>query len=312
MQTVIVDRKGAELSLDGRRLRIATGEGKPVFVPLGHIERLIVTASATLQSGLLTALGASGSSVLILSPRDHRRVAIISGPLGKDAAIRMAQYNAIADNDFRLRVARRLAWMKLAGQRRLLLSLRHRPGAGNRLRQSLCLLAQNLQEAQAAPGIASLMGLEGAAAGAYFDALAEVLPASLRFAGRNRRPPRDPVNAMLSLAYTLLHFDAVRAAHMAGLDPGIGFVHAPEHGRESLACDLIEPLRPRADRFVLNLFFNRTLRPEHFSRQQDACLLGKTGRQRFYQEWEAFAAPMRRALRRGVWRLKHVVRQERQ
>jgi hypothetical protein len=119
-----------------------------------------------------------------------------------------------------------------------------------------------------------------------------------RIWGRNRRPPRDPVNAALSFTYTLLHFDAVRAAHGAGLDPMVGFYHRPAHGRESLACDLIEPLRPRADAWVRMLFRERELRGEHFATNKGACLLGKAGRERFHAAWESYASVPPRWLRR--------------
>ncbi|MBU1664742.1 MAG: CRISPR-associated endonuclease Cas1 [Gammaproteobacteria bacterium] len=146
--------------------------------------------------------------------------------------------------------------------------------------------------------IASLRGLEGAAARAYFQGLAALFPPALEFNGRNRRPPRDPVNACLSLGYTLLHFDAVRACHLAGLDPLLGFYHRPSFGRESLASDLIEPLRPHLDRQVWHLFRDRTLRDDHFSRDGQACLLGKAGRAAFYQDYETHAAATRRLLLR--------------
>ncbi|MDO9225186.1 MAG: CRISPR-associated endonuclease Cas1 [Pseudomonadota bacterium] len=146
--------------------------------------------------------------------------------------------------------------------------------------------------------IASLRGIEGAAARAYFQGLAALFPASLEFSGRNRRPPRDPVNACLSLGYTLLHFDAVRACHIAGLDPLLGFYHRPSFGRESLASDLIEPLRPHLDRQVWHLFRDRILRADHFSQDKGACLLGKAGRAAFYQDYESHAAATRRLLLR--------------
>lgn len=147
------------------------------------------------------------------------------------------------------------------------------------------------------PDLAALRGLEGSAANLYFSAFAALVPASLHFKGRNRRPPRDPVNAVLSLAYTLLHAEAVLAAHAAGLDPAIGFYHQPSYGRESLASDLVEPLRPDVDRWVLRLFNKQTLRADDFTNSaQTGCLLGKAGRTRFYQEWESQAESMRHAL----------------
>ena len=130
-----------------------------------------------------------------------------------------------------------------------------------------------------------------------------MLPESLGFTGRNRRPPRDPANAVLSLGYTLLHFEAVRACHGAGLDPMIGFFHELEFGRESLAADLIEPLRPRVDAWAWDQFRRQVLRVDDFRLEGDACLLGKNGRQRFYGEFEALARPLRRLLRRFTARL---------
>jgi CRISPR-associated protein Cas1 len=84
----------------------------------------------------------------------------------------------------------------------------------------------------------------------------------------------------------------------AGLDPMVGFYHQPVRGRESLACDLIEPLRPRADASVWKLFRRRELRLEHFTIDKGACLLGKAGRERFHAAWEAYASLPRRWLRR--------------
>ena len=100
----------------------------------------------------------------------------------------------------------------------------------------------------------AIRGVEGRAARVYFEGLTALFPAELGFTGRNRKPPRDPVNAALSLSYVLLYADAAIAAHQAGLDPFVGFLHKPEFGRHSLACDLMEPARPLVDRFVLDLF----------------------------------------------------------
>ncbi len=148
--------------------------------------------------------------------------------------------------------------------------------------------------------VEALRGLEGAGAAAYFEGFAELLPARLHFNGRNRRPPRDPANALLSLGYTLLHAEAVLALYGAGLDPFIGFYHALDFGRESLACDLVEPLRVDVDQHALMLFRSEKLRPEDFSSTQSGCLLGKAGRARFYAEWEALAARLRKLLAESI------------
>jgi CRISP-associated protein Cas1 len=152
----------------------------------------------------------------------------------------------------------------------------------------------------AQPSIAALRGLEGAAAAAYFGGFADLLPPALKFAGRNRQPPRDPVNVVLSLGYTLLQAEAVLALYGAGLDPFVGFYHALDFGRESLACDVVEPLRVEVDRHALALFRGETLRAEDFTQAEGACLLGKAGRARFYAAWEPVAERLRKALAESV------------
>jgi CRISPR-associated protein Cas1 len=130
---------------------------------------------------------------------------------------------------------------------------------------------------------ASLRGLEGAGAAAYFRGYVTLFADALDFTGRRRRPPPDPVNACLSLGYTLLHSQAVQACWGAGLDPMVGFLHAPAHGRASLACDLVEPWRTHIDSWVWQQFRNRELRAEHFGRDgAGACLMGKAARAHFY------------------------------
>lgn len=201
---------------------------------------------------------------------------------------------------------------KLRRQHALLLQGEHRrPDARNALfdaRDTITRIQAQLMGQTA--DIPRLRGMEGAAARAYFQGLTALFPPVLRFHGRNRRPPRDPVNACLSLGYTLLHFDAVRAAHAAGLDPLIGFYHRPSFGRESLASDLIEPLRPIVDRWVWLLFRDEELRESHFSLCDGGCFLGKVGRRRFYHRWEPFARIQRRWLRLRCAQLARDLRDE--
>jgi len=162
-------------------------------------------------------------------------------------------------------------------------------------------------QSSALQALAALRGLEGAAARAHFSGLAAVLPPALGFAGRNRRPPRDPANVCLSLGYSLLHVEAVQACHIAGLDPLLGFYHRPAFGRESLASDLIEPLRGAADVWAWQLLRERRLREEHFSFDKGACLLGKAGRASFYAAWAGESRPWRRWLRqRAVTLARHL------
>jgi len=163
---------------------------------------------------------------------------------------------------------------------------------------TLNTIMSQLQASTGEVSVEQLRGYEGSGAAAYFKAYCQLFAPSLQFNSRQRRPPPDPVNACLSLGYTLMHFDAVKGCHESGLDPFIGFFHDPAFGRESLACDFIEMLRAELDSFVWRLFRERILRPESFSGENGKVLLNKSGRQRFYAEYELFARPIRRLLRR--------------
>ncbi len=307
MGMVVVDRKGSKLSLDGRRLRMQPPDGKAHFIPLAHIGRLVVTATVQIESNLLGALAKEGACTLLLSPRDLQRTAIIMPPHGKDHAFRLQQYRVLGEQSRVCAIARKVLRLKLMGQLR---TLRRLPQAGVNTRQALRAWPALLHEMKEAETLHAMRGLEGGAAAMYFQALTEAVPEALNFSGRNRRPPRDPVNAALSLSYTLLHFEAVRALLTAGFDPTLGVLHRVEYSRESLACDCVEPLRPLVDRFVLDLFHQRILRAEHFGMQKGSCLLSKTGREHFYPAWARFVDVPVRHMRRGMRLLKHFIREQ--
>lgn len=313
MSTLVLDRARLAIRGEGSALALYEGGDRRGTIPLKLLERVVVQGSGIeINTGAILKLAEQGVSILFLSPRYARRVAILLGPAHNDGSIRLAQAARVADEEFRRAWCRHLVISKVTRQRGFIAKLRVlRPDRRKPLTDALTTLNGVCDSLSSKTGLSveTVRGFEGAAAAAYFRALATVFPPSLDFAGRNRRPPRDPVNACLSLAYTMLHFDAVRASHVAGLDPLLGFYHRPAHGRESLACDLIEPLRPVVDEWVWRLFADRVLRDEHFARYNGACLLGKTGRSRFYAAWEGFATMPRRYLRMRCARLARGLRE---
>jgi CRISPR-associated protein Cas1 len=147
--------------------------------------------------------------------------------------------------------------------------------------------------------VETIRGMEGGASAAYFAAYTKLFADSLDFKGRNRRPPEDPVNALLSLCYTLVHFEMVREIETIGLDPTIGFYHQFDYGRESLACDLVENYRPAVDKFVYELFRDREFTARDFATDDErpGCYLKKQRRKDFYPLYEQWANEMR-----SLWR----------
>ena len=299
MTSLYVDRRGVELRYDGGALAFYENSGRIGTVPLAPLERIFLRGDVLLHSSLLGQLGARKVGLIVLSGRRGEASLMLARP-HNDAARRLAQYRLSQDQDFCLKFAQQLISEKLSESAKFLWELQ----AGSRSApKDLAGAARqiNLLETQVPnqATLASLRGLEGRAAACYFEGLAAHLPPSLKFAGRNRRPPRDPLNAVLSLGYTLLHADIVLALYGAGLDPYIGFFHGLSFGRESLAADLIEPLRPSLDRFAVKLFSSGHLRPENFTAfqpPQQGCLLGKAGRAKFYPLYEEAAEGFRKRI----------------
>ena len=317
MALLLLDRSNLEIKTEGETLAVYENGQRRGTVPVQLIDRCIIHGAQTrLDTGVLLKLAEAGVTTVIFSPRQQRRVAIVLGPQHNDAAVRLAQSARVMEDTFCRQWALDVVRAKLARQRRTLLTLKtQRPDARKPLFDALQtlhaitnFLSQASKNGSDQPSLDSLRGHEGAAARAYFAGLAGVMPPALQFSGRNRRPPRDPVNACLSLGYTLLHAQAVQACTTAGLDPLLGFYHRPAFGRESLASDLIEPLRPALDLWVWELLRSRTLREEHFSHDKGACLLGKTGRQTFYADWEIHSKPWRRWLQGQCRRLASLLR----
>jgi CRISPR-associated protein Cas1 len=327
MSTLLLDRAQLEVRSEGEALALYEAGERRGTVPVKLLERCIIQGAQTrLDSGVLLKLAEAGVATVLLSPRLGRRVAVMLGAGHNDAAVRLAQAQRLSDAKACLQWSCGLMDAKLRRQRKTLgLWLAARPDARKALSDAIVSVDTALQSVAALAGtqdnphqdprsaLAALLGVEGAAARAHFSGLAAVVPPSLGFEGRNRRPPRDPVNACLSLGYTLLHVEAVQAAHSTGLDPMLGFYHRPSFGRESLASDLIEPLRASVDAWVWSLVRDRSLRAEHFTFDksgQGACLLGKAGRAVFYASWAREVKPLRRWLRRTTAALARTLRDE--
>lgn len=296
MTSLYIDRRGVELELESEALVFYENGNRIGTVPLAPLSRVFLRGDVRLNTSLLGKLGQAGIGVVVLSGRKSIPSLLLGRP-HNDAARRIAQYQQSQDSGFCLAFARALVTDKIARQIAFLESQKdNHLQARYELTRATRQMGGMLRQIEEKEGIAQLRGLEGAAANQYFTAFAAIVPESLNFSGRNRRPPRDPLNAVLSLSYTMLHSEAVLALYGAGLDPYIGFYHALDFGRESLASDLIEPLRPEADAFALRLFNRKELRPEDFSTSQEGCLLGKAGRERFYLHYEEFAETARKRL----------------
>ncbi|MCL4745054.1 MAG: CRISPR-associated endonuclease Cas1 [Burkholderiaceae bacterium] len=300
MGVLYLDRRGFELRLNAGSLEVRGNGERVQSVPAGLLERVVMRADTVLTSGVLAGLATRGVGVVAISGRGGRDVAHLLGSPHGDVRARVAQCIAACDESAATTWARRLVHGKLVSQRRVIVhAARHRPDLRKPLYDTSRRMDELVARIERCTNRAELRGTEGAGAAAYFRGFTELFAPSLQFHHRVRRPPRDPVNAALSLGYTLLHAEAVSACWCAGLDPMIGLYHRPVHGRESMACDIVEPWRAYVDQWVWDMFRDGDLRIEHFANDAGtACMLGKTGRAHFYAAWANRRRSISRALRR--------------
>lgn len=303
MTSLYVDRRGVELELDGDALVFREQGTRTGTVPIAPLSRVFLRGDVRLQTSVLGKLGERGIGVIILSGRKAEPTMLLARP-HNDAARRVVQYRLSDDAAFCLAFSRSLVFDKVSAQRDYAQGLRE-IALAHRYELTLVLLTldQILPRIAQMSTIAALRGIEGAASAAHFKGIAAIAAPRLNFSQRNRRPPRDPLNAVLSLGYTLLHTEAVLALHGAGLDPFIGFYHQLDFGRESLACDLVEPIRIEVDSFALQLFRKEILKPEFFTTSEKGCFMGKNGRAAFYAEWERQAERLRKILTAHITKL---------
>ncbi len=220
---------------------------------------------------------------------------VTSGLGTKNVFLRRAQFRLAEENWFCLRLARKLVAGKIRNQRTMLLRNHVEPPEAE-LRE----LKRLVEDVETADSLGELLGLEGWAARIYFGLFGGMIKResehdldvgpelAFDFGSRNRRPPRDPVNALLSLGYSLLAKDLTVACHAVGFDPMIGFYHQPRHGRPALALDLMEPMRALiADSAVLSAVNTRMVSERDFVTAGQAVSLTASGRKGFFRAYES-------------------------
>jgi CRISPR-associated protein Cas1 len=290
-----VTEPGATVRLASRSLQVTVrpGEGRATpevrgEVELHRLELLALVGEIHLTYEALSACLREGIGVAWLNAGGRLRGRMVP-EVPRSADLRCRQYEAFRDEAARLVRARNVVAAKVVNAGRMLRALR-----SNHARPELAAALATLRDLHQRVGqctcASSLLGLEGSAARAYFEALAVVFVGDVKFSGRQRRPPPDPANALLSLGYTLLAGRLAGLVEARGLDPALGFFHEVRPGRPALALDLLEELRhPVVDRFVVRCCNLRIFQPRHFEADAErpgGVRLTREGWRLFLQRWE--------------------------
>lgn len=293
LNTLFVTSEDIYLSLEGENV-LANREKEVIArYPLHTLQTIVSFSYSGASPALMGACAQRGIGLAFCTPRG-RFLARVCGESSGNVLLRREQYRIADDSQRSCEIARNMIFGKLSnGASSIQRTLRdHAPrvadcGLEDAARKVKELLPLVLEVSD----LEALRGLEGVGAAAYFGVFDHLLlnrKEDFFFHGRNRRPPLDRVNAMLSFAYSLLAHDCASALESVGLDAYVGFLHRDRPGRESLALDLMEELRPcMADRFVLTLVNNRVIKPEDFQVQDSgAVLLTDEGRKKFLKAWQ--------------------------
>ena len=283
----------ARLRKSGERL-VVDVEGKKTEVPLVEVSDVAIYGPASVTTPALHSLMREEIPVSWFTSGGWF-VGHTVGTGHRNVTVREAQYRAAFEERRCLDLARGLVRAKVRNSRTFLRrNWRAAKGEGTEKDGAVGRLKRIATEAETAANVQQLLGVEGEGAAIYFRFFDRMLAPStgteveqFSFATRNRRPPTDPVNAMLSLAYALLARVFTNVASSVGLDPYLGFYHRPRHGRPALALDLMEPFRPIvADSSVVQVINNGEVRPPHFVWNGNACALNPAGRRAFIAAFE--------------------------
>ncbi len=273
LNTLYVTTEGAWLSKDGENVVIKVEGNEQGRIPIHLLGSLVCFGSVGVSPPLLGHCAQKGVRVSFLS-RNGRFLARVEGPTSGNVLLRRHQYRITDDPDATASLVRSLVTGKIINQRTVVRRVLRdhgktlAPQARSRLEGCEQRLQSAARHALRPQNTDMLRGVEGDAARAYYGVFGDLVRSeepAFRFTRRSRRPPLDPMNALLSFIYTLLVHDCRSAIETVGLDPAVGFLHRERPGRPSLALDLMEELRPvLADRVALSLVNRRQLTARDF------------------------------------------------
>lgn len=286
LRTLHLAEPGAYLHRRGGRIVVSRGEEDLLEVPLEQLDQVCATTEGAVSFGVLREFLQRKVGFVVLG-RAMEPAGWMEDLTGQNVTLHQAQFRRADDREFGLAAARGMVCGKIANCRVVLRRYArfhpsHDAGADE-------ALATMQRKAGRAADLDQLRGIEGGAARRYFAALGKLLGDEWGFSGRNRRPPRDPVNVLLSYGYAVLFQNVLTLLARRGLNPHVGALHAIASGRAALACDLMEEFRPLiVDVVVLRCLLNKVVCPQDFSHEEDGvpCRLGGEGKRRFVNALE--------------------------
>lgn len=293
LNTLYVTSENSYLSLDGENIVVFEDKKEVGRLPLHNLEGIVSFGYRGTSPALMGACADRNISLCYVTPQG-KFLARVTGKIKGNVILRQQQYESSRDKEISLSIAKNCITGKIYNARWVLeRAVRDHSLQINtdQVKKASVHLKQSLEHIRNSQSKEQLRGYEGEAASIYFGVFNELILQQKKdfvFCGRNKRPPLDNINAMLSFVYTLLTNQIASALECVGLDPYIGYLHTERPGRVSLALDLIEELRaPLADRFVLSLINKKVITRKNFkTKENGAVIMDDEARKRLLTEWQ--------------------------
>lgn len=287
---LILDKRDTVIRYETGSLRIERNGERLQRIPIKQLEQVVVFGNVTAESNVWRYLADASVSVVLMASRGTPKTAFIHGSLATQLPFRRLQHSDANNTETALIHARHFVGLKFQSYALSLQTLTDYYKVDEEALNGFLNQQQTtLKKLNDTDSVSSLMGLEGQLAHAWFVLLAHSLPYHWKFAGRNRRPPRDPLNAILSLCYTLITSEVHQLLIASGFDPSLGFLHQDTSGRESLVLDFVEIFRSGVDSFALEWLAEAPLDETSFYyREQEGCRLSKAARPQFFKAWSQY------------------------
>lgn len=291
MAFVYVTEQGAVLKKSGERLIVSKEDKVLLDIPASKVEAVLIFGNVQFTTQTARLMFEQGVEMALFTRRG-RLLGRLSSPTTKNITLRKRQYERHGDSTFALSTARGILSGKLKNCLQMVREYGHNHPELD-FGQDTARLEGLLNQVESQPDLNALLGIEGAAAQTYFPAFGRMIRRSFTFTGRRKRPAPDPVNALLSLGYTLVYSEIESLLDGIGFDPYLGFFHQPRYGHATLASDLMEEFRsPLVDRLTLYLINNNILKEEDFflHKPSRGIHLKDDARNRYFAEYERFVS----------------------
>lgn len=284
MSVLYVKEQGACIRKNGETIEVIKQGQRLLTFPLGNLDGVSIFGNVQISTQALTSLMEYGIDVSLFT-RAGRMVGQALSDSSKNIFLRFAQYEAYQDMSERMRIARIIIQNKIENQQRVVKQYRYKDGfVPQKELEQMQKLKMGLGQCMTANEI---FGIEGMCSNIYFSCFSHMVDCRFEFKGRNRRPPKDPVNVILSLGYTFLTREVCAALEAESFEVYLGFLHGIRYGRKSLALDIVEEFRqPVVDRFVVRSFNKRVINEYDFEEEDGRILLTDDGFKKICQEFE--------------------------